>query len=179
MSLARLVTAQVRATGRHHLGEPLLAALEDVQHRHCAHDAFLDAFLDSILARRQDRFRNQTYLALPLLDRILADPSSGLNPERLSAMLVANVIRHEASPHQPGTDRTDHPTQAHPARRTHRQHQQWPGRRVTARPHRHSDRVPDGPNGRVVPLSPVAAGRGPARPFTRRDRGRSDRARDA
>lgn len=32
LSLARLVTAQVRATGRHHLGEPLLVALEDVQH---------------------------------------------------------------------------------------------------------------------------------------------------
>lgn len=98
LGLARLVTAQVRATGRHHLGEPLLAALEDLQRRHRGRDAFLDAFLDCILARRRDRFGNQTYLALPLLDRILADPGSGLDPERLSAMLVADVIRHEARP---------------------------------------------------------------------------------
>ncbi|MHA6781629.1 tryptophan 2,3-dioxygenase family protein [Pseudonocardia saturnea] len=98
LELAGLVAAQVRATGRHHLGEPLLAALEDLQHRHRGHDAFLDAYLDCILARRQDRFGNQTYLALPLLDRILADPSSDLDPERLSALLVADVIRHEARP---------------------------------------------------------------------------------
>lgn len=98
LALARLITRQVRASGRHLLGEPLLAALEDVQHRHRGHDGYLDAFLDAILARRQDRFRNQTYLALPLLDAILSDPGSRLDPERLAAILVADIIRHEGQP---------------------------------------------------------------------------------
>jgi hypothetical protein len=65
LRLAGLVTERVRATGRHHRGDPLLAALEDVERRHRGHDAFLDAFLDCILARRQDRFRNQTYPGPP------------------------------------------------------------------------------------------------------------------
>ena len=72
--------------------------MEDVQCRHLGRDAYLDAYLDAILARRQDRFRNQTYLTLPLLELILTDPESGLDPERLSVMLIADVIRHESQP---------------------------------------------------------------------------------
>ena len=98
LELARLVTGQVREHGRHLLADGLLDALETIQRRHRGHDRYLDAYLDGVLARRQDRFRNQTYLALPLLEEILADPSSGLDPEQLSAILVADIIRHEGQP---------------------------------------------------------------------------------
>jgi tryptophan 2,3-dioxygenase len=105
LGLARLVMRQVRRSGKHLLGGPLLAALSDVQHRHLGNDAFLDAFLDSVLDRHQNRFVNQTYLALPLLGLILADPHSGLDPEALSALLMADVVRHESQ--YTDTERTD------------------------------------------------------------------------
>lgn len=98
LTLAWLVTARVRAVGRHHLGEPLLTALADVHRRHRDLDPFLDAFLDAVLARHQDRFLNQTYLALPLLRLILNDPDSGLDPVRLSAVLMGDVVGHELRP---------------------------------------------------------------------------------
>ncbi|MCW0214433.1 MAG: tryptophan 2,3-dioxygenase family protein [Pseudonocardia sp.] len=96
LRLARLVTCQVRRHGKHRLGVPLLAALAGIRDRHGDADTFLAAFLDSVLDRHEDRFRNQTYLALPLLGLILADRSSGLDPHRLSALLVADLLAHEA-----------------------------------------------------------------------------------
>ncbi len=93
--LARLVAREVRRAGRHALPTATLRALDDVAVRHHGRDPFLDAFLESVLARHRDRFHNATYLALPLLGRILDDPSSGLDPERLSALLLADVVRFE------------------------------------------------------------------------------------
>ncbi|GAA2805279.1 tryptophan 2,3-dioxygenase family protein [Saccharopolyspora taberi] len=103
--LAQLVTKEVRKHGRHLLGDQLLETLAEIQHRRGNRDPFLHAFLDAILARHQDRFRNQTYLALPLLDQVLADPRSGLDPERLSALLIADIVAHESQPSSAG--RTD------------------------------------------------------------------------
>lgn len=96
--LAQLVVKEVRKHGRHLLGDQLLETLTDIQHRHGGRDPFLHAFLDTILARHQNRFRNQTYLALPLLDHILADSRSGLDPERLSTLLIADIVAHESQP---------------------------------------------------------------------------------
>jgi tryptophan 2,3-dioxygenase len=93
LRLARLVTGEVRRTGRHHLADGLLAALDALHRRHRGLDAFLDAFLDAVLARRHDRFRNQTYLALPLVELVRAD--LGVDAERMSAVLMADVVRHE------------------------------------------------------------------------------------
>jgi tryptophan 2,3-dioxygenase len=98
LRLARLVTRQVRVYGRHFLADSLLDALVSIQRRHRGRDRYLDAYLDSVLARRQDRFRNQTYLALPLLDLILTDPDSDLDPEQLSAILITDIVRHESRP---------------------------------------------------------------------------------
>ncbi len=48
-----------------------------------------------MLARHDGRFVNRHYLALPLLELVLADAPSGLDPDRLAALLMADVIRHE------------------------------------------------------------------------------------
>ena len=95
LALGRLIAREVRRVGRHLLPGALLAELDEVARLHHGRDAFLDAFLDAVLARHRDGFRNQTYLALPLLDRITADPAAGLDPEGLSALLMADLIAHE------------------------------------------------------------------------------------
>ncbi len=100
LALARLVTEQVRRFGRHHLDGGLLATLEALHTRRHGRDAFLDAFLDAVLARRRDRFRNQTYLALQLLELVRAD--LGVDPERMSALLMADIVRHERLPENAG-----------------------------------------------------------------------------
>ncbi|MEO3756825.1 tryptophan 2,3-dioxygenase family protein [Mycobacterium sp. B14F4] len=95
LTLAKLVTEHVRAVGKHFLSVPILKRLTEIRHRHGARDPFLDAFLDGILDKFEGRYYNRTYLALPLLERICDDPLSGLDPERMSALLMADVIRFE------------------------------------------------------------------------------------
>ncbi|GAA4879395.1 tryptophan 2,3-dioxygenase family protein [Actinomycetospora straminea] len=94
LALGRLVTAETRRIGRHALPDPVLDALADTANRHRGRDRFLDAFLDAVLARHRDRFRNAEYLALPLLEEFLRD--TAFSPERLSALLLADVVRHES-----------------------------------------------------------------------------------
>ncbi|GAA4782611.1 hypothetical protein GCM10023200_15090 [Actinomycetospora chlora] len=93
LALARLVTVEIRRSGRHALPPAVLTALDAIAERHRGRDPFLDAFLDAVLARHRDRFRNAGYLALPLLDAIRHE--DGLGAERLSALLLADVVRHE------------------------------------------------------------------------------------
>jgi tryptophan 2,3-dioxygenase len=97
-TLAWMVACHLRARGRDHLGEPLLAALADIARRHRGHDHFLDAYLDCVLARYQGRFGSRAYLASPLLELIMADRRSGLGSERLTVLLIADVIRYESQP---------------------------------------------------------------------------------
>jgi tryptophan 2,3-dioxygenase len=85
----------VRRTGKHVLPEHLLASLSELRRRHAARDPFLDAFLDCILDKYDGRYCNRTYLALPLLERLLEDPDCGLDPHRMSALLMADVVRFE------------------------------------------------------------------------------------
>lgn len=96
LRLARLVGAQVERVGRHHLDHGLLTTLDALYRRHHGRNVALDAFLDAVLARRHDRFRNQTYLALPLLELVRAD--LGVDAELMSALLMADVVRHERRP---------------------------------------------------------------------------------
>ena len=95
LALARLVTQHVRGIGQHFLSEPILTRLSEVRRLHGARDGFLAAFLDTILDKYDGRYHNRTYLALPLLERIVDDPRSGLDPVRMSALLMADVIRFE------------------------------------------------------------------------------------
>lgn len=97
-TLAWLVACHLRARGRDHLDERLLVELVDIRLRHRGHDGFLDAYLDCVLARHQGRFGSREYLALPLLKLIMEDGRSGLTAERLSVLLIADVIRYEAQP---------------------------------------------------------------------------------
>ena len=91
LALAQRVSARIRAIGSAALPADLLDELAAV--RRCDAGPYLHAFLDSVLARRDGRFVNRQYLALPVLELVLAD--SGLDPDRLAALLMADVIRHE------------------------------------------------------------------------------------
>jgi tryptophan 2,3-dioxygenase len=95
VALAQLITAHSRAIGKHFLSVPILTRLSEIRRQHGARDEFLDAFLDGVLDKFEGRYYNRTYLALPLLEKICDDPQSGLDPERLSALLMADVVRHE------------------------------------------------------------------------------------
>ncbi len=91
LALARQVSARIRAVGSAALPADLLDELAAVRSRDAG--PYLHAFLDSVLARRDGRFVNRQYLALPVLELVLAD--TGLDPDRLAALLMADVIRHE------------------------------------------------------------------------------------
>jgi tryptophan 2,3-dioxygenase len=97
LALAQLITAHIRAIGKHFLSVPILTRLSQIRREHGARDSFLDAFLDGILDKFEGRYYNRTYLALPLLEKICDDPQSGLDPEHVSALLMADIIRHETA----------------------------------------------------------------------------------
>lgn len=94
--LAWLVTTRVRAVGREGLDPGLLTALAGIDERHRGTDRYLDAFLDAVLAGHRDRRDSRAYLALPLVELIADDPASHLDPDRLSALLMADVIQYES-----------------------------------------------------------------------------------
>lgn len=95
LRLATLISEHIRAVGKHFLSVPILTRLTEIRRQHGARDPLLDAFLDGVLDKFEARFFNRTYLALPLLERICDDPRSGLDPERMSALLMADVVRFE------------------------------------------------------------------------------------
>jgi len=108
LALAKLITGHIRSVGKHFLSVPILTRLSEIRRRHGARDPFLDAFLDGILDKFEDRYYNRTYLALPLLETICDEPSSGLDPERLSALLMADIVRYEsAKAREPAGDGPD------------------------------------------------------------------------
>jgi tryptophan 2,3-dioxygenase len=97
LALAQLITAHIHTIGKHFLSVPILTRLSEIRRQHGARDSFLDAFLDGILDKFEGRYYNRTYLALPLLERICEDPQSGLDPERLSVLLMADIVWHETA----------------------------------------------------------------------------------
>jgi tryptophan 2,3-dioxygenase len=110
LGLARVVTRRVRESGKHVLSASLREAMMRLRERG-ERDQFVAAFLDCLLDKHDGRFHNRTYLALALVELILDDPRSGLDTERLSALLMADVIRHEsavaATPPRRDDDRPD------------------------------------------------------------------------
>lgn len=97
LKLAKLISGHICAVGKHVLSVPILTRLTEIRRQHGARDPFLDAFLDGVLDKFEGRYYNRTYLALPLLERICDDPRSGLDPERMSALLMADVVRFETA----------------------------------------------------------------------------------
>jgi tryptophan 2,3-dioxygenase len=97
LTLAKLVSDHIRTVGKHFLSVPILTRLSEIRRQHGLRDPFLDAFLDGILDKFENRYYNRTYLALPLLEKICDDPTSELDPERMSALLMADVIRFETT----------------------------------------------------------------------------------
>jgi tryptophan 2,3-dioxygenase len=109
LTLAKLISEHIRAVGKHFLSVPILGRLTEIRREHGAHDPFLDAYLDGILDKFEGRYYNRTYLALPLLEKICDDPQAGLGPERMSALLMADVVRFEtaAAAEESAGDRPD------------------------------------------------------------------------
>lgn len=109
LTLAQLITAHIRTIGKHFLSIPVLERLSAVRREHGPRDAFLDAFLDCILDKFEKRYYNRSYLALPLLERICDDPHSGLDPQKLSVLLMADIVWFEtaAAVNESRADRPD------------------------------------------------------------------------
>ena len=109
LTLAQLISEHIRMVGKHFLSVPILMRLSEIRRHHGAGDAFLDAFLYSVLDKFENRYYNRTYLALPLLEEICDDVLSDLDPERMSALLMADVVRFEtdAAADESKADRPD------------------------------------------------------------------------
>ena len=93
LTLARLVTHEVRWVGKHFLAPAHLTRLAAIRDRHSSRDPYLDAFLECILDKHDDRFWNRTYLSLPVLEVILTEHD--LVPSGLAALLAGDIIRYE------------------------------------------------------------------------------------
>jgi tryptophan 2,3-dioxygenase len=95
LTLARLVTREVRWVGTHFLSPAVLAGLAAVRDRQAGRDPMLDDFLACVLAKHDGRYWNRTYLCLPVLERLVQGPGAALHPIELAALLAADVVRHE------------------------------------------------------------------------------------
>jgi tryptophan 2,3-dioxygenase len=95
LTLARLVTRDVRWNGTHHLDPRTVAGLAAVRDRCAGRDPMLDAFLDCVLAKHDGRYWNRTYLCLPVLERLVDGPDAPLGPVALAALLAADIVRYE------------------------------------------------------------------------------------
>ena len=95
LGLARVVTQEVRWAGTHSLDRSLLADLAAVRDARRGQDARLDAFLDCVLARYDDRYWNRPYLCLPLLEQFVEGPRAPLTHTGLVALLAADLVRFE------------------------------------------------------------------------------------
>ncbi|MET9323638.1 tryptophan 2,3-dioxygenase family protein [Streptomyces sp. NPDC003038] len=90
----------------------MLAQLSDIRHRHATGRPFLNAFLDCMLDKHEGRFWNRTYLALPVLELLMEERHSALSADRMSTMLMSDVVRFEikaagGSREGPGRGRPD------------------------------------------------------------------------
>ncbi|WP_367319157.1 tryptophan 2,3-dioxygenase family protein [Streptomyces sp. HUAS ZL42] len=94
-SLARSITEEGRRTGKHFLSERSLVELSDIRRRHTARRPFLEAFLDGMLDKYEGRYWNRSYLSLPLLELLLDGRYSALSPDRMSTLLMSDVVRFE------------------------------------------------------------------------------------
>ena len=93
LTLARLVTHEVRWVGKHFLQPDRLERLAEVRDTHAGRDRYLDAFLDCALDKHEGRYWNRTYLFLPVLEALLDDHD--LLPSGLAALLAADIARYE------------------------------------------------------------------------------------
>ena len=93
LTLARLVTHEVRWLGKHFLPTDRLERLAEVRDRYAGRDRYLDAFLDCALDKHEGRYWNRTYLSLPVLE-VLVDEHD-LMPATVAAMLAADIARYE------------------------------------------------------------------------------------
>ncbi|MFE5718111.1 tryptophan 2,3-dioxygenase family protein [Streptomyces erythrochromogenes] len=112
LALARSVNSHVRRTGKHFLPKRMLIRLSEIRHRNAESLPFLHAFLDCLLDKHEDRFWNRTYLSLPILELLLDERNSAVSADRMSTLLMADVVRFEAgaaggSREGPGRGRPD------------------------------------------------------------------------
>ncbi|WP_060178681.1 MULTISPECIES: tryptophan 2,3-dioxygenase family protein [unclassified Streptomyces] len=112
LALARSVNDHVRRTGKHFLPQRMLLRLSEIRRRDAADLPFLHAFLDCLLDKHEGRFWNRTYLSLPILELLLDERNSGVSADRMSTLLMADVVRFEAgaaggSREGPGRGRPD------------------------------------------------------------------------
>ncbi|MFF8259069.1 tryptophan 2,3-dioxygenase family protein [Streptomyces virginiae] len=95
LALARSVNGHVRRTGKHFLPKRMLMRLSEIRHRNAARLPFLHTFLDCVLDKHEDRFWNRTYLSLPVLELLLDARNPATSAERMSTLLMADVVRFE------------------------------------------------------------------------------------
>ncbi len=93
LTLARLVTHEVRWCGKHFIESERLERLAEVRTAYAGRDRYLDAFLDCALDKHEGRYWNRTYLFLPVLEVVLDEHD--LLPSGLAALLAADIARYE------------------------------------------------------------------------------------
>src|SRR6266536_4806768 len=91
------VTRCIQSVGKHFLPADLLAELVETRDA-CAEDERTERrFLDCVLDKHDDRYRYESYLTLPVLRELTDGPHAPLDPAELAGLLVADVVRFEAS----------------------------------------------------------------------------------
>jgi tryptophan 2,3-dioxygenase len=85
----------VQVVGKHFMSDDVISRLSEIRTGLGSGRALIDAYLDCVLDKHDNRHRYETYIALPVLKPLITNHQARLSPPRLAAFLVADAMRFE------------------------------------------------------------------------------------
>jgi tryptophan 2,3-dioxygenase len=85
----------VQIVGKHFMSGEVISRLAEIRTGLASRRALIGAYLDCVLDKHDNRYRYQTYLALPVLEPLITSHQARLPATRLAAFLVADAMRFE------------------------------------------------------------------------------------
>jgi tryptophan 2,3-dioxygenase len=91
----RATTAYVQKVGKHFMSAEVISRLAEIRTGLAAGHDLTSAYIDCVLDKNDNRYRYETYLALPLLKPLMHSHTKYLPAPPLTAFLVADAMRFE------------------------------------------------------------------------------------
>ncbi len=91
----RATTAYVQTVGKHFMSAEVISKLAEIRTGLESRDSLAGSYIDCVLDKNDNRYRYETYLALPLLKPLISSHSKSLPGPQLAAFLVADAMRFE------------------------------------------------------------------------------------
>jgi tryptophan 2,3-dioxygenase len=87
--------AYVQNVGKHFMSAEVISRLTEIRTGLASVDALTGTYLDCVLDKRDNCYRYETYLALPVLKPLISSHRMRLSAPRVAAFLVADALRFE------------------------------------------------------------------------------------